>query len=65
MKILLNLGMEMLKNQQFNAQGSRLIIVALQVGAVMEAAKRKRKDRVKLSSPQKLRSPRPPPLNEC
>jgi len=45
----------------FNAQGSRLIVVALQVGAVkiyatIEEALKKRKDRVKLSSPQKLRS---------
>ncbi len=41
-----------------NAQGSRLIIVALQVGAVMEAL-RKMIDRLKLSLPQELRSLHP------
>jgi hypothetical protein len=38
----------MLKKSASNAQGSRLIIVALQVGAVVEAL-RKMRDRVKLS----------------
>jgi hypothetical protein len=54
---------EMLKSA-FNAQGSRLIIVALQVGAVkiyaattVEALKKKER-------PQKVRVPRPPTL-EC
>ncbi len=48
----------------FNAQGSRLIIVTLQIkvmkiyATIMEVLKKK-KDRVKLSSPQKLRSPHP------
>jgi hypothetical protein len=31
---LLNLGYEMLKNSAFDAQGSRVIIVIVQVGAV-------------------------------
>jgi hypothetical protein len=41
-----------------NAQDSRLIIVALQGGAVMEAL-RKMIDRLKLSLPQELRSLHP------
>jgi hypothetical protein len=44
---LIRSGNEMLKISNLNAQGSRLIIVALQV---MEAL-RKRRDKVKLSSP--------------
>jgi hypothetical protein len=57
------LGMKCWKSA-FNAQGSRLIIVALQVGAMkiyatIVQALKKRKDRVKLSSPQKLKSHHP------
>jgi hypothetical protein len=50
---------------KFNAQGSRLIILAIQRGAVkiyaatLEALKKKRRERVKLSSPPTLRSPHP------
>jgi len=63
----------------FNAQGSRLIIVALQVGAVkfyaarVEALNfvfltcrwRERKDRVELSSPKKKHKNWDPPTLEC
>jgi hypothetical protein len=51
------MGMKCWKSA-FNAQGSRLIIVVLQVGIVMEVL-RKRKDMVKLNSPQNLKSPHP------
>jgi hypothetical protein len=56
---LLDLGMKC-KKSAFNAQGSRLVILALQVRTIMEVL-RKRRDMVKFNSPQKLRSP--PPLN--
>jgi len=45
-----------------NAQGSRLIMMALQVGAVMEAL-RKRRDRVKNQFTTKTEVLQP--LNEC
>jgi hypothetical protein len=44
----------------FNAQGSRLIIVALQVGAVMEALKKKeRQGETQFTTKTEV----PPPLN--
>jgi hypothetical protein len=58
-EILLNLGVKCWKSA-FNAQGSRVIIVIVQVGAVkiyvaaVEALWKKRKDRMKLSLPPKL-----------
>jgi len=49
------------ENSTFNAQGSRVIIVVVQVRAVkiyvaaaVEALRKKRKDRMKLSLPPKL-----------
>jgi hypothetical protein len=52
------------RKSKFNAQGSRLIILPIQVAAVkiyaatVEALKKKQ-DRVKLGSPPALRSPHP------
>ncbi len=58
-EILLNLSMKCW-NSAFNAQGSRVIIVVVQVGAVkiyvaaVEGAQGKRKEGMKLSLPPKL-----------
>jgi len=61
MRKFIRSGNEMLKIS-INAQGSRLIIMALQVGAVMEAL-RKRRDRVKNQFTTKTEVLQP--LNEC
>jgi len=47
----------------FNAQGSRIIIVALQVGAVKIYAATVKTTLKKKERPQKVTSPGPPPLN--
>jgi hypothetical protein len=58
-EILLNLSMKC-RNSAFNAQGSKVIIMAVQVGAVkiyvaaVEALRKKRKVRMKLNLPPKL-----------
>jgi hypothetical protein len=57
--ILMNLSMKC-SYSTFNAQGSRLIIVVVQLGAVkiyvaaVEALRKNRKDKMKLSLPPKL-----------